>query len=85
MRAVTPADVRERIRVEFGLVEEDIVSIDANGLSPMQLATFVGMLEDTYDLEFPTDLVAALSTIDDVAYYVCTKVSHGDTGRQVTE
>ncbi len=77
-RARVVALLREELgSVKRGLPEEiplDMPLVDELGLDSLEVLDFVSRIEQRYKVRVPNNVVARLTTLDDVADYVVSRV-----------
>jgi acyl carrier protein len=79
--ATSPPDlptVREQVRRNCGFDPGPLdprARLDELGLSGVALLRLVAGLEETYGVEFPSDLVTAVDTIDELVWFLGVKIS----------
>jgi acyl carrier protein len=83
--AASPPDlpsVRDQVRrhcgFDPGLLRAES-RLDEVGLAGVALLRLVAGLEDTYGVEFPPDLVTAVDTVDELAWFLGVKIGQRTT------
>jgi acyl carrier protein len=84
--ATSPPDlptVREQVRRHCGFDPGPLdaaARLDELGLAGVALLRLVAGLEETYRVEFPSDLMTAVDTIDELVWFLGVKISQGPEG-----